>query len=71
MNQVEEYAKTEGVYESDPSKWNSEYTTKLWEAIGDKYINSRFQGNRTIEMSWKTVYNKMLKANIFQTNDNG
>ena len=68
MNQVEGYARTEGIYEGDPSKWNSEYTTKIWEVIGDKYINSRFRGNRTVEMSWKTLYNKMLKANIF---DNG
>ena len=67
MNQIEEYAKTEGIYEGDPSKWTSEYTTKLWETIGDKYINSRFRSNRAVEMSWKTLYNKMLKANIFQT----
>ena len=42
MNQIEGYAKTEGVYEGDPSKWDSEYTTKVWEAVGDKYINSRY-----------------------------
>ena len=45
-------------------------TRKVWEAIGEKYINSRFQGNYAVKMSWKTVYNKMLKANIFQTNYN-
>ena len=70
MNQLESYAKTEGIYEDDPSKWNSEYTTKIWEVIGDKYINSRFGGKRIAEMSWKTLYNKMLKAKIFQDNDN-
>jgi hypothetical protein len=70
MNQVESYAKTEGIYEDNPSKWNSEHTTKIWGVIGDKYINSRFQGNRTAEMSWKTLYNKMLKANTFQVNNN-
>ena len=69
MNQVEAYARIEGIYEDDPSKWNSEYTTKIWEVIGDKYINSRFRGDRTVEMSWKTLYNKILKANIFQNDD--
>ena len=71
MDQVEIYARTEGIYEGDPSKWNSDYTTKLWEVIGDKYINSKFRGNRTVEMSWKTLYNKILKANTFETNANG
>ena len=71
MNQIEDYAKTEGIYDSNPAKWTSEYATKVWETVGDKYINSRFRGNRTAEMSWKTLYNKMLKANIFNNNDNG
>ena len=71
MTQVEAYAKIEDIYEDDPSKWNSEYTTKTWEVIGNKYINSRFRGSHTVEMSLKTLYNKMLKANILQNNDNG
>ena len=71
MNQVEAYTRTEGIYGDDPLKWNSEYTTKLWEVICDKHIDSRFQGNRTVKISWKTMHNKMLKANIFQTNGNG
>ena len=72
MNQIEDYAKTEGIYDSNPAKWTSEYATKVWETVGDKYINSRFRGNRTAEMSWKTLYNKMLKANVFNNiNANG
>ena len=71
MNQVESYAKMEGIYKSDPAEWTSDYATNIWEVVGDKYINSRFRGNRTAEMSWKTLYNKMLKANIFQDGDNG
>ena len=39
MSQIEAYAKTEEVYESDPDRWTTEYTTKIWEAVGDKYIN--------------------------------
>ena len=68
---MESYAKMEGIYKSDPAEWTSDYATNIWEVVGDKYINSRFRGNRTAEMSWKTLYNKMLKANIFQDGDNG
>ena len=69
MTKFEEYATTEGVYDGNPAEWTSEYCTKLWEAVGDKYINSRFRGNRTVEMSWKTLYNKMQKAKMFENND--
>ena len=69
MTKFEEYATTEGVYDGNPAKWTSEYCTKLWEAVGDKYINSRFRGNRTVEMSWKTLYNKMQKAKMFENSD--
>ena len=71
MSKVEEFATIEGVYDGNPAKWTSEYCTKLWEAVGDKYINSRFRGNRTVEMSWKTLYNKMQKAKVFENNDIG
>ena len=67
MYMIEEYAKQEDVYDSGPSKWTTVYTTKIWEAVGSNYINSRFGGNCTIEMSWKTLYNIMLKANVFNT----
>ena len=29
MNQVEAYTRIEGIYEGDPLKWSSEYTTKI------------------------------------------
>ena len=70
MSQIEDYAKTEEVYEINPDKWTTEYTTKIWEAVGDKYINSKFRGNRAVEMSWKTLFNKMQKANMFKTSVN-
>ena len=50
-------------------KWTQEYTTKIWEAVGDKYLRSKFSINRNAEMSWKTLYNKMAKAKAF-TNRN-
>ena len=71
MTKIEEYATIEGVYDGNPVKWTSEYCTKLWEKVGDKYINSRFRGNRTVEMSWKTLYNKMQKAKVFENNNDG
>lgn len=70
MKQVEAYARIEEVYDSDPKKWTSDYATKIWNAVGDKYINSKFRSNRTVEMSWKTLYNKMVKANAINTDDN-
>ena len=70
MNKIEEYTTIEGVYDGNPAKWTSEYCTKLWENVGGKYINSRYRGNRTVEMSWKTLYNKMQKTKVFENNDN-
>ena len=69
MSKIEEYATIEGVYDGNPAKWTSEYCTKLWENVGSKYINSIYRGNRTVEMSWKTLYNKMQKAKVFENND--
>ena len=69
MSKIEEYATIEGVYDGNPAKWTSEYCTKLWENVGSKYINSIYRGNRTVEMSWKTLYNKMQKAKVFVNND--
>ena len=71
MTKIEEYATIEGIYDGNPAKWTSEYCTKLWEMVGEKYINARFRGNRTVEMSWKTLYNKMQKAKVFENNNNG
>ena len=62
MKLIEEYAQSEEVYEDDPGKRTKEYTTKIWEAIGDKYLQSKFSVNCTAEISWKTLYNKMAKA---------
>ena len=70
MTQIEAYAKTENIYESDPDKWTTEYTTRIWETVGDKYIYSKFRGNRAVEMSWKTLFNKMQKANMFKSSVN-
>ena len=71
MTKIEDYATIEGIYDGNPAKWTSEYCTKLWEMVGEKYINARFRGNCTVEMSWKTLYNKMQKAKVFENNNNG
>ena len=70
MTQIESYTKTENIYESDHDKWTTEYTTKIWETGGDKYIYSKFRGNRAVEISWKTLFNKMQKANMFKSSVN-
>ena len=70
-NESNRYGKIKEYYDINPDKWSSEYATKIWEAVGDEYINSRFRCNRTAEMSWKTLYNKILKENVFYINDNG
>ena len=38
----------------------------LWEKVGVKYIGAQYGGkNRNAELSWKTLYNKMMKAKAF------
>lgn len=39
----------------------------LWEKVGKKYIMDPImsKSNRKNELSWKTVYNKLSRANVF------
>ena len=66
MSLIERYARMEHCYEPDKRKWTSEYTRIMWEKVGTKYIGAKFGGkNRNAELSWKTLFNKMMKAKAF------
>ena len=66
MSLIERYARIENCYEADKGKWTSEYTRIMWEKVGTKYIGAKFGGkNRNAELSWKTLFNKMMKAKAF------
>jgi len=65
MKLIEMYAKSEELYEDDPGKWTQKYTTTRWAAVGDKYVQSKFNINRKTEMSLKPLYNKMVKIKAF------
>ena len=66
MSLIERYARIENCYEADKVKWTSEYTKIMWEKVGTKYIGAKFGGkNRNAELSWKTLFNKMMKAKAF------
>ena len=65
MKLIEDYVKSEEVYDDDHSKWTQECTTNICEAVGDKYLHSRFSVNLTAEMSWKKLYSKMAKVKAF------
>ena len=64
MKVIRKYAEKEGCWTDDKSKWDVDYTSTMWNKIGEKYINAKFSGKkrRNAELSWKTVYNKMVKA---------
>ena len=65
MATLEKYAKKENLYLSDKNLWTSEYTKRMWEKIGEKYLISKFGGkNRNAEMSWKTLYNIMIISKV-------
>ena len=65
MSTLEKHAKKENCYLSDNYLWTSEHTKRMWENIGEKYLISKFGGkNRNAEMSWKTLYKKMLKEKV-------
>ena len=50
---------------SDKDLYTIEYKKKMWEKIREKYLTSKFGGqNRNVEMSWKILNNKMLKAKL-------
>ena len=66
MSLIEHYARIESCYEVDKIKRASEYTRLMWETVGTKYIGAKFGGkNRNIELSWKTLFNKMMKSKSF------
>jgi len=67
MKVIRKYAEKEGCWTDDKSKWDVDYTSTMWNKIGEKYINAKFAGRkrRNAELSWKTVYNKMVKAKEF------
>jgi len=68
MTLIERYARIERCYEEDKNKWTTEYARVIWEKIGAKYIGAKFGGtNRNAELSWKTLYNKMMKAKAFSS----
>ena len=66
MSLIEQYARIKNCYEADKGKWASEYTRIMWKKVGTKYIGAKFGGkNRNAELSWKTLFNKMMKAKAF------
>ena len=66
MSLIERYARIERCYIADKGKWTTEYARIMWEKVDTKYIGARFGGkNRNAELSWKTLYNKMMKAKAF------
>ena len=70
MTLIERYARIEQCYEEDKNKWTTEYARLIWEKIGAKYIGAKFGGkNRNAELSWKTLYNKMMKAKAFSSSN--
>ena len=70
MKVVQKYAKEEHCWSDKKTDWNIEYTTKMWNKIGQKHIISKFGGKRKGELSWKTTYNKMVKENAFVGDSN-
>ena len=45
--------------------WTSEYTKRMCEKTGEKYLIYKSGGqNKNAEISWKTLYNKMLKVKV-------
>ena len=67
MMVIEQYARIEGLEKVSKAQWNCEYTKHLWEKLGNKYINAQFgKTNRNLSMAWKTLYNKMDKAEVFR-----
>ena len=62
MKLIKEYTKSEEVYDNNPGKWTQDCTTKIWEALEDKYVDSKLGGSCTSEISCKILYNKMEMA---------
>jgi hypothetical protein len=62
MSNVIEHAKSEGCWAENKQDWTIEFTARMWERIGVKYIHALYTpGARKAESSWKSVYNAMVK----------
>ena len=65
MTTLEKYENKESCYLRNKGLWISEYTKSMPEKIGEKYLIFKFGGQkRNAYMSWKTLYNKMLKGKV-------
>ena len=65
MENLEKYSKKKNFYLSDKDLWTSEYMKRMWEKMGEKYFISKFGWqNRNVDMSWETLYKKILKVKV-------
>ena len=68
MKVVKFHAIEEDCWLEDKGEWTVEYVRKLWVKIGEKHIYAKYASktNRKKEVSWKTVFNMMVKQKAFQ-----
>ena len=70
MRYIECAARREEVWVEKTSDWTYDKVFAMWNKVADKYIFDVYakDGNRKKALSWKTLYNKMLKQNAFNNN---
>jgi hypothetical protein len=61
MMKVKEHAIAEDCWTENREKWTADYTAKMWEKVGEKYVYALYTKGRTVECSWKTVYNGIMR----------
>ena len=71
IQMIEMFTKIEDIYKGKEG-WDLTYMKLLWEKFGDKHLMNCFGGgNQNVEMSWKSLRNKMLLAKAFEATING
>lgn len=72
MAVIEHYARKENCWINRGEKWNHSKVTKMWAAIGHRYIFKYGNANdsRLESASWTTMLNKMVKHGAFKKERN-
>ena len=65
MKIVEKMARENDCWIDKPSMWEHRSINRMWETIREEFTAKYCQSKRKKEMTWKTAYNNMSKANAF------
>ena len=71
MAVVEFYARIEGCWNDNPTAWDVENVSEMWNAVANKHIYSKYSGSgknasRSVTATWRSMLNKFERKGAFR-----